>query len=72
MLRSAGATGGGLLRKSAVDADGGGDKGGLVPSREVSTAEADVPKAPADLSILVNQIYAQLKRELLIERERKG
>jgi hypothetical protein len=69
----AGAAGGGVLRKaSAVDTDPGGDQGSTSPSREVTQAEGSVPTAPADLSLLVNQIYAQLKRELLIERERKG
>ncbi|MBX3472601.1 MAG: hypothetical protein KF878_37595, partial [Planctomycetes bacterium] len=69
----AGEAGGGVLRKhDAVDAEGGGDAGELRPSRESSSAQAAVPAQPADLSLLVNQIYAQLKRELLIERERKG
>ncbi|MCO5167056.1 MAG: hypothetical protein M9894_11905 [Planctomycetes bacterium] len=69
----AGAAGGGVLRKhDAVDAEGGGDAGELRPAREASSTQAAVPTPPADLSLLVNQIYAQLKRELLIERERKG
>lgn len=69
----AGVAGGGVLRKlDAVDADAGGDKGEPGPSRESSSTEAAVPAQPADLSLLVNQIYAQLKRELMIERERKG
>ncbi len=70
----AGVAGGGVLRSAldAVDAEPGGDTGQQGSSRESSSTEASVPSQPADLSLLVNQIYAQLKRELMIERERKG
>ena len=38
------------------------------PWQEVEQIEG----APKDLSILVHQLYAQIKRELQIERERRG
>ena len=50
-----------------------------IPSNEAGQAPRDphvesstVPTAPMNLSLLVNQLYNQIKRELRIERERRG
>ena len=69
----AGDAGGGVLRKaSAADVDAGDDTGQLAPSQDASVETSHEQGPPADLSLLVNQLYAQIKRELMIERERKG
>jgi len=60
------------LRKAAADVDPGGDSGQEAPSRDSSVESAGLVMPPQDLSILVNQLYAQIKRELMIERERRG
>ena len=68
-----GSAGGGLLlRSDAVDVDPGGDKGQLVGSKDPGAESAHLATPPQDLSILVNQLYSQIKRELTIERERRG
>ncbi|MGE0712984.1 MAG: hypothetical protein AB7T09_33710 [Planctomycetota bacterium] len=62
-----------VLYKRAADVDpGGADQQGQSPSQDVSRESAHVATPPQDLSLLVNQLYAQIKRELLIERERRG
>jgi len=68
-----GPAGGGVLRKESVaDVDASGDAGRTHVSRAPDVEASSVAAPPADLSLLVNQIYAQIKRELTIEKERKG
>ena len=62
-----------VLYKRAADVDpGGADSGsqGSPQSNDVESSHLATP--PQDLSVLVNQLYAQIKRELMIERERRG
>ena len=67
-------TGGKVLRGSLDSADVD-----PIPSNEAGQAPWDgrveasaQPSQPLNLSLLVNQLYAQIKRELQIERERRG
>jgi len=60
------------LRKAAADVDTHGDPGEAAPSRDSGVESAHLSASPQDLSLLVNQLYAQIKRELMIERERRG
>lgn len=70
----AGVQGGGVLRSAhgAADVDPGGDRGGGAPSREPAVESTAVSQPPADLTLLVHQVYQQIKRELEVEKERKG
>ncbi|RMG08568.1 MAG: hypothetical protein D6731_21620, partial [Planctomycetota bacterium] len=65
--------GGEVLRKAAADVDVGGDQGQTGQAQRDSGLETShQPTPPQDLSVLVNQLYAEIKRELIIERERRG
>ena len=62
-----------VLYSRAANVDpGGSDGGSQAPSQSSELESANLPTAPQDLSLLVNQLYAQIKRELTIERERRG
>jgi hypothetical protein len=67
----AGGAGGGILRKASADVDP--DPQTANQQKTQTTAEgATETGPPQDLSLLVNQLYSELKRELMIERERRG
>lgn len=62
-----------VLYKRAADVDPGGADGGAQASAQANDLESShLATPPQDLSVLVNQLYAQIKRELMIERERRG
>ena len=63
-----------VLRKAAADTGDSAVRDSGVESSHIQSERAN-PNAnvqPRDLSLLVNQLYAQIKRELQIERERRG
>ena len=65
--------GGEVLYKRAADVDPGGtDGGGLATTQSNELESSHLATPPQDLSVLVNQLYSQIKRELMIERERRG
>ena len=70
----AGKAGGGVLRKAVADVDYSEQaKAEAAPSRESGLESShQIGGSPEDLSLLVNQLYRQIKRELTIERERRG
>jgi hypothetical protein len=57
-------------KSETVRADEAVQSGG--EGKETGVEATGVPQPPADMSLLVHQLYSLLKRELKVERERKG
>lgn len=69
----AGQAGGRVLKSAAAaDVDPGGSAQTGQAQRDSGVESSHLSTPPQDLSLLVNQLYAQIKRELQIERERRG
>ena len=72
VVEQVGKDGGGVLRKARAETTSG-DAGQLSDAPAgIEGAHTPAPNGGGDLSALVHQLYGMIKRELKVERERKG